>query len=73
MNMNESISQTMIGGKALSEWTAELPVLEDLTRQREAFWKNPNKKPFDAAITQAELTARDVSDASARLRRFAPY
>lgn len=73
MNSNESVSQTMIGGKRLSEWTAESPVLQDLTQQREVFWKNPNKKPFETAIAQAELTAHDVSDASARLCRFASY
>lgn len=63
----------MIQGKSLKVWISEYPVIESIVEKREFIWKNPNKEEFEYAISNAELTANDVFDASERLRRFASY
>ena len=47
--------------------------VKDLADMRETVWMNNNKKPYDEAIASAELNSDDISDASQRLARFAPY
>ena len=39
----------------------------------ETLWLNPNLRPGAVALADCPLTAADVADAEARLRRFAPY
>lgn len=71
--MNKINSETMFHGKRLADWFCEEPVLESIYQKREFFWKNPHRQPFEEAIAHAELTERDVADASCRLARFASY
>lgn len=71
--MNISSSEQLIQGKSLKDWISEYPVIESIVEKREFIWKNPNKEEFEHAISNAELTANDVFDASERLKRFASY
>ena len=51
----------------------ENPLLRDMSRGEEVVWINPDKAPFREACAGEELTMRDIEDAEARLRRFAPF
>ena len=51
----------------------ENPLLRDMSRGEEVVWINPDKAPFREACVGEELTMRDIEDAEARLRRFAPF
>jgi D-serine dehydratase len=57
----------------ISENPQNRDVILGISRMEEVFWINDHKKPFANAIKECELGAEDVSDASARLARFAPY
>lgn len=63
----------MIHGKTLDAWYASHPRVEDLVALRETCWFNPGIVPTAQALGDVGLTATDVSAASARLQRFAPY
>ena len=63
----------MIHGKSLDAWYASHPRVEDLVALRETCWFNPGIVPTAQALGDVGLTATDVSAASARLQRFAPY
>ncbi|MCW5623385.1 MAG: D-serine ammonia-lyase [Burkholderiales bacterium] len=62
-----------MAGRPLSQWLAEHPLLQRLTRGEPTAWFNPGVAPFDRASRDVPLTAADVADARARLQRFAPY
>ena len=59
--------------KTPAQWRQELPVVGQLMDLEETLWLNPNLRPGAAALADCPLTAADVADAEARLRRFAPY
>ena len=59
--------------KTPAQWRQELPVVGQLMDLEETLWLNPNLRPGAAARADSPLTAADVADAEARLRRFAPY
>ena len=59
--------------KTPAQWRQELPVVGQLMDLEETLWLNPNRRPGAAALADCPLTAADVADAEARLRRFAPY
>lgn len=59
--------------KTPAQWRQELPVIGQLMDLEETLWLNPNLRPGAAALADCPLTAADVADAEARLRRFAPY
>ncbi|ATP49782.1 D-serine ammonia-lyase [Pseudomonas putida] len=63
----------MIHGKSLDAWYASHPRVEDLVTLRETCWFNPGIVPTAQALGDVGLTATDVSAASARLQRLAPY
>ena len=48
------------------------PALSQLRNGEETAWTNPSRLPSRDALPRLPLTAADVADASARLRRFAP-
>ena len=48
-------------------------VIEQLKNLKETCWNNPKRQPISQAMTGCGLTYEDVLDASARLKRFAPY
>ena len=59
--------------KTPAQWRQELPVVGQLMDLEETLWLNPNLRSGAAALADCPLTAADVADAEARLRRFAPY
>ena len=59
------------GGKTVQEWREGDPVIDALADLRETAWLNPGVRPVDEALPDVGLTAADVADAAARLRRFA--
>jgi D-serine dehydratase len=67
------MTNTMIHGKTLEAWQASHPLIRDLVALRETSWFNPAIAPAATALADVGLTAEDVAQASARLRRFAPY
>jgi D-serine dehydratase len=63
----------MIHGKTLAAWCASHPLIRDLVALRETTWFNPAITPAATALADVGLGAEEVAQASARLRRFAPY
>lgn len=63
----------MILGKPLESWYASYPLIRDLVALQETTWFNPGVAPVAQAIGDVGLTDADVTDASARLARFASY
>lgn len=63
----------MIHGKTLQAWCSSHPLIDDLVALRETRWFNPHIAPAAQALADVGLSAADVSAASARLARFAPY
>ena len=59
--------------KTPAQWRQELPLIGQMMALEEALWFNPGLRAGPAALADCPLTAADVTDASARLRRFAPY
>lgn len=49
------------------------PLIQDLIALREVSWFNPAATTLARALPHVGLDARDVADAQARLKRFAPY
>lgn len=63
----------MIHGKTIEAWCASHPLIRDLVALKETSWFNPAIVPTATALADVGLGADDVAQASARLRRFAPY
>lgn len=51
----------------------QFPLIETLQAYKETFWFTPHRYPLTEALEKVGLTVDDVSDAEARLARFAPY
>lgn len=51
----------------------QFPLIETLQAYQETFWFTPHRYPLTEALEKVGLTSEDVSDAEARLARFAPY
>jgi len=58
-----------IGGKTLAEWEHAEPTVIKIRDKNEVLWLNPRYGERDARM----VTSSDVTDAEARLHRFAPY
>lgn len=54
-------------------WLDGHPLLQALVDLTETEWFNPNVAPAAVGLAKVGLSAADVADASARLKRFAPY
>ena len=63
----------MIAGRSVEEWLKSHPLIQDLMALKPTTWFNSQTRPIAEALTDVGLAAQDVTDASARLRRFAPY
>ena len=59
--------------KTPAQWRQELPVVGQLMDLEETLWLNPNLRSGAGALADCPLSAADVADTEARLRRFAPY
>lgn len=51
----------------------QFPLVQQLINLQETHWFNPNTTSLAHALPHVGLTAQDVSDAHARLARFAPF
>ncbi|PFG15139.1 D-serine ammonia-lyase [Bacillus sp. es.036] len=59
-----------IAGKALEQWKAEHPLLDDLLQFKEVYWENQQKGKIPQTT---DLSMADILDAEARMKRFEPY
>ena len=50
-----------------------LPKIKDLINYQETTWFNNQLVNTDEALAHSSLSERDILDAEARLKRFAPY
>ena len=55
---------------ALENYIAKTSIIEDMWKEREVVWINPDKRPFAESTSACGLSMRDVDDAEARLLRF---
>ncbi|MBB4824583.1 D-serine dehydratase [Sporosarcina luteola] len=53
--------------------TATFPLIQDLIDQKEILWLNSKNGPAQIGIAESGISESEVQEASARLRRFAPY
>lgn len=67
------MTEKTIAGKSLEQWTAAIPMLDEMLQPKEVFWVNPTKKTFEAANKNIDFSKKDIDDAEARLNRFAAY
>lgn len=58
---------------AISKLCKTYPLLDELIALKPVSWFNPERQPVEQALTKVGLTTDDVTDASARLARFAAY
>lgn len=56
-----------------SEWVAKLPLLQQVMEKKEVLWCNPSIERAATGLAKANVSRRDVMEASQRLQRFAPY
>jgi D-serine dehydratase len=59
-----------LGGKTISQWRKDYPLLNELIKMDEVFWTNPY---YGMGNDSSSLTAEDIKAAAERLNRFAPY
>lgn len=50
-----------------------MQLIDDLKSLKEVIWYNPNYKKFEEVKDELPIKLKDVLDAEARLKRFAPY
>ncbi len=62
----------VISGRTLEEWKERIPCLEKVVAREECFWWNPDCRSFDSDGKKMPFPRENVSDAEARLQRFAP-
>lgn len=48
-------------------------LLKDVSNGKEVVWVNENLKTAEIALTEIDVTMKDIDDAEARLARFAPF
>jgi D-serine dehydratase len=66
-------TEAVIAGKSVEQWLQSHPLIQDLVALKPTTWFNPQVRPIAEALPDVGLKECDVADASARLRRFAPY
>lgn len=63
-----------VAGRSLESWITDFPLITQLQEMKELAWFNPDIAPTAAeGISDVGLTEADIKEASARLKRFAPY
>ncbi|QYM97827.1 D-serine ammonia-lyase [Dickeya ananatis] len=60
-------------GKTLQQWFHDFPLLAPLVSRQPVCWFNPAAASVHEALGDVPLTHADVTDASQRLQRFAPF
>ncbi|MFP4212311.1 MAG: D-serine ammonia-lyase [Alkalispirochaeta sp.] len=71
--LNTPSDDTVIQGRTFREWREADPAIAAAARLEEVTWINPAVRPVSEVLPGLDIGAADVADASARLRRFAPY
>ncbi|RAL24256.1 D-serine ammonia-lyase [Thermoflavimicrobium daqui] len=61
----------MIQGKTVEEWITDFPLLSSLIETEEVFWMNSKFGQF--RTDQLPVGEQEITDASERWKRFAPY
>ncbi|RFU64900.1 D-serine ammonia-lyase [Peribacillus glennii] len=64
------MGKRMLEGKSIEEWLEDHPLLNEIMLEKEVFWGNPH---YGGKSSGSTLTIEDVTVASERLNRFAPY
>lgn len=54
-------------------WKNTIPSVHDVVSLQETVWKNEEWKPFESVRNNLQLAERDITEASERLDRFAPF
>lgn len=67
------MDQTTVLDKTIEEWISKVPIIEEIIGCKETIWLNSERKTVSEVIEHSELTAKDIKDASDRLKRFAAY
>jgi D-serine dehydratase len=62
-----------IAGKTIEQWQGALPLLKGVMAGQEVFWSNPGYRSADTTFKSIPLSCKEVADAQARLKRFAPF
>jgi len=60
-------------GRTIAQWRAAYPLLTPIQELREVCWLNPGLLPYAQTAAGCPLSMKDMEEADARLRRFAPY
>lgn len=63
----------MILDKTIAQWCQSHPLIAELINLQETTWFNPALAASADALADVPVSAADIEDASARLKRFAPY
>lgn len=63
----------MLDQTEVNNWIECLPLIEQMMERKEVLWLNPLVESAATGIPKTGITMADVQDASARLKRFAPY
>ncbi len=67
------MKNSFVFGRTIQEWISEHPLLNKIIATKEVFWTNPKYKQFEDGIKKLSLSEENVTEASERLNRFAPY
>ncbi len=62
-----------VAGKTIEQWRQERPLLKQIMAGEEVFWRNPGYQAVHTAFDAIPFSRKDVDDAQARLKRFAPF
>lgn len=62
-----------VRARPIATWISQYPLLATMMRGEPVTWFNPAVVPLAQSLGDIDLDASHVADASARLRRFAPY
>lgn len=61
-------------GREITEWITAFPLIQEMVELKPTQWFNPAAtESAEVTLDDVGLTAADIDDAAARLRRFAPY
>ena len=63
----------MLSRTEMDKWKERLPLIKNIMDREEVLWLNPLVESTASGLPKTGVTEADVQDASARLKRFAPY
>lgn len=63
----------VIAGRSLEVWQQQVPLLKAILECKEVLWCNPLLTECSGRDISDSITEKDIDEAAARLKRFAPY